>query len=69
MRKKLLKDIVIPAGTIFDDAPTHTTRAEGTIDCVFGLTDNTSGTVEYFIGDDSELLEEWFEDAPPAAQE
>ena len=58
MKKVLLKDIVIPAGTIFDDAPTKTTRLEGEhVECVIGLTKNTAGTLTYDVSDE---LSDWF---------
>jgi len=60
MKKVLLKDIVIPAGTIFDDAPSKTERADGCyVDCVVGLTKNTAGTFTYEVSDE---LVEWFAD-------
>lgn len=60
---KLKQDIVIPAGTVFKDAPVKTTRAEGVyFDHVIGLTDDTAGTVTYEIGDMEEDLKEWFEE-------
>ena len=63
MKKVLIKDLVIPAGTIFDDAPTRTDRiASGCVCATIGLTDNTSGSVEYWCDDDAEELREWFRD-------
>jgi hypothetical protein len=61
----LKKDIVIPAGTKFDRAPTKTERVgAGHVDAIFGLSKNTFGVVEYsFDGDvDAEVLEEYFEE-------
>lgn len=61
--KKLIKDIVIPAGTIFQDAPQRTERfGDGHIQATIGLTDNTTGDVTYFVGDDQEKLRKWFQD-------
>ncbi len=61
--KVLLKDIVIPAGTIFKEAPRKTERhGEGHFDCVIGLSDNTTGTLTYDMSDDKEILEEYFTD-------
>ena len=63
MKKVLIKDIVIPAGTVFTDAPTKTTRSSDFGEAVFGLTTDSFGTVTYAIkGDDEELLKEWFAD-------
>lgn len=62
MRKRLLKDIIIPAGTIFLEAPWKTTRAPGHYDCVIGLSNNTSGTLCYDIDPIEEKeLNEYFE--------
>lgn len=61
--KRLLKDIVIPRGTVFSDAPTSTYRCGvGHIDAVIGLTDNSSGTVNYYFDEDDFELSDWFED-------
>jgi hypothetical protein len=58
MKLVLLKDVVIPAGTIFDDAPIKTERAEGCfVDCVIGLTKDTAGTFTYEVSNE---LNEWF---------
>ena len=63
MKKILLKDIVIPRGTIFDTSPISTQRIEnGHIDCNIGLTDNSCGSFEYFFDKDDLELAEWFED-------
>lgn len=65
--KKLIlkKDLVIPAGSVFDEAPTKTVRAGGgNIQHIIGLTKDTSGSVEYCIEDmTSEEFDEWFEAA------
>lgn len=56
--KVLLKDIVIPAGTVFQDAPYRTERVDGCfVDCIVGLTKNTCGTFTYDVSDE---LNEWF---------
>ena len=61
--KVLIKDIVIPAGTVFTDAPIETSRASGFGEAVIGLTNDSFGTVTYAIeGDDEEKLKEWFVD-------
>ena len=62
MKKRLLKDIVIKAGTIFNDAPIKTLRAPGCVMSTFGLSDNTFGTIEYRPDDDEDEMKEWFED-------
>jgi hypothetical protein len=62
--KVLIRDIVIPAGTVFRASPTKTERASNMYGTAFfGLTDDTSGSIEYpILGDDDELLKEWFVD-------
>ena len=63
MKKVLLKDIVIPAGTVFMDAPSKTIRSNGFGEAVIGLTKDSSGSLVYDIeGDDSDILKEWFVD-------
>ena len=62
MKKVLLKDIVIPAGTIFSDAPTKTVRSGQFIDVVFSLSKDTYGTAEYCLDDFGEDVNEWFGD-------
>ena len=62
-RKVLLKDIIIPAGTVFNTAPWKTTRDDTHYDCVIGLSDNTCGSFTYCIDPDfSNELEEYFKD-------
>jgi hypothetical protein len=66
MKVVLKKDIVIPAGTILDKAPTKTERfGDGHVDVVIGLSDNTSGTFTYCVDENmlcpSAELAEWFE--------
>jgi hypothetical protein len=57
-KRVLLKDIVIPAGTVFDDAPVRTDRSAGCyVETVIGLTPNTAGFLTYQVSDD---LGEWF---------
>jgi len=60
MKKVLLQDIVIPAGTVFDTAPDKTTRAEGHFSHVIGLTNDTSGDLTYYIDPDDPEMKEWF---------
>lgn len=61
MKKVLLKDIVIPKGTVLSRAPVKTVRhGDDHFDCVIGLSDNTSGSFTYCLdGDD---LDEYFTD-------
>lgn len=61
--KVLIKDIVIPAGTVFRSAPTTSSRSEGHGEGLIGLTDDTCGSLIYDIeGDDADKLKEWFVD-------
>lgn len=49
----LVKDLVIPKGTIFGRAAVKTQRAGNDhIEADFGLSKDTSGTVVYCLGDD-----------------
>jgi hypothetical protein len=68
MKYRLKKDVVIPAGTVFDTAPVRTERAiseepfDGSIDTIIGLTKDTSGTFTYALDPmDREALEEHFQ--------
>ena len=62
MKKILKKDIIIPAGTIFDTAPNKTTRDASHYDCLIGLSTNTSGVFTYCIDPDYiDELNEYFE--------
>ena len=62
--KVLLKDIIIPKGTVFRKAPTKTERVSNDhYDCVIGLSKNTSGSFEYCIDKDYiDELDEYFTD-------
>lgn len=61
MQKRLKKDIVIPAGTILNRAPTKTERVgDDHFDCVVGLTDDSTGFFTYCVDDPA--LSDWFED-------
>jgi len=64
MKKVLLKDIVIPKGTIFTEAPPVTERfSNDHFDCVVGLSKNTSGVFEYCIDSScGDELDEYFAD-------
>jgi len=62
---KLLKDIVIPAGTVFSTAPAKTERfGNDHVSRVIGLSQNTAGEVNYCIDEPAELAE-WFEEVLP----
>jgi len=53
----LLKDIIIPKGTVLSTAPYNTTRiSDDHYDCTIGLSDNTCGYFEYCV--DEDLLDE-----------
>lgn len=58
----LRKDLVIPAGTVFSRSPMKTERfSRDSFSAIFGLTDDTSGDINYNISDDTAaLLAEWF---------
>jgi len=60
MRKILLKDIVIPAGTIFEEAPLKSVRSEGHIGTVIGLTKDSFGDLTYYFDKDDPELDKWF---------
>jgi len=48
MKKVLIKDLVIPKGTVFMSAPKHTLQlAAVTVEAIFGLTKDTYGNVFY----------------------
>ena len=64
MQKILLKDIVIPAGTLFSPAPVKVSRTDDEFfSCTIGLSANTAGDFTYGIDPDylSEL-DEYFGD-------
>ncbi len=61
MKKRLKKDIVIPAGTILGTAPTVTRRhGSDHFDCTVGLTDDSCGFFTYCVDDPK--LDEFFEE-------
>lgn len=62
MKKVLLKDIIIPAGTVFTDANGVVDRIQGHYGTFLGLTKNTCGEFVYAFGDDEEEMSEWFAD-------
>ena len=62
--KVLIKDIVIPAGTVFMPSPRKTERFDDeSYSGIIGLTDDSCGEFAYPVdGDDAELLKEYFVD-------
>lgn len=71
MKMRLKKDIVIKAGTIFDTAAENVSRDPAAyVECVFGLTKDSYGTVTYQVGDASDMrdtkhrraIRRWFEE-------
>lgn len=63
MKKVLLKDIVIPAGTILTRAPKKTERvSDDFYSALIGLSKNTCGDFIYCISDDPEIMAEYFVD-------
>jgi hypothetical protein len=64
MEKILLKDIIIPKGTVFKTAPTKTERyGPNHLETNIGLTKDSCGSIEYCVEDDPEL-KEWFAPYP-----
>lgn len=62
MKARLLRDIVIRAGTVFDASPWRTRRyGDGHVCCNVGLTKDTSGDFEYCIEVGDPELSKWFE--------
>lgn len=60
MRKVLLREIIIPAGTVFEDAPSRIQYAEGCyVTATIGLSENTAGNITYEVSDE---VAEWFTD-------
>ena len=61
MRKILKKDIIIPAGTVMEEAPAKAERmGDAHVGCTVKLSDKTAGFFSYCLKED--LLEEWFDD-------
>ena len=60
--KRLKKDLVIPAGTVFNQAPIKTVNSGRGIEAIIGLSDNTAGSLTYFPDDDPDEMAEWFEE-------
>mgnify|MGYP001592520625 FL=1 len=61
MQVRLKRDIVIPAGTILDDAPRRLEMCRGHVEHILGLTKDTSGSLLYFVDPDDAALADWFE--------
>lgn len=61
MKVRLKKDILIPAWTVFDDAPHRMEMVPGHIEHIIGLTDDSSGTLIYYLDPHDTELSEWFE--------
>ena len=69
MKLKLKKDIVIPAGTIFDDAPNLTRYASSEfVEATFAVGDSkdTYGSIVYLVGTkdskERDQVSEYFEE-------
>lgn len=63
LKKKLLKDIIIPAGAIFSDESGRTSYFGcGMFGTIIGLTRDSSGEFLYGIDKNDKELNEWFED-------
>ena len=64
MAKRLIKDIIIPKGTILRTAPSFTSRDTNVcFDVEVGLTKDTVGVFEYiFYEGHEDELNEYFED-------
>lgn len=66
-RFKLKKDLVIPAGTVFDGAPVRVEYSYDNYEAIIGLTNNCAGHLVFGIEKDAhgELytdLDGWFEE-------
>ena len=60
MKKVLLKDIVIPKGTVLIQETKKT--GEDPFQCVIGLSKDTFGYFTYYFGDAENDLDEYFTD-------
>ena len=61
MKVRLKRDILIPAGTILDDAPRRIELCKGHVEHIVGLTKDSAGSLIYFVDPDDKALAEWFE--------
>uniref|UniRef100_A0A6M3JVB7 Uncharacterized protein n=1 Tax=viral metagenome TaxID=1070528 RepID=A0A6M3JVB7_9ZZZZ len=60
--KVLLKDLIIPKGTVFTQAPDKIEHyGDGHFEAVFGLSKDSYGTIYYNIDNENELSD-WFTD-------
>jgi len=60
---RLKKDIVIPAGTVFDNIDgMEVEYASGNYGHTLGLTENSSGSLVYGLDPFDPALEAWFEE-------
>lgn len=63
MSKVLLKDVIIPKGTILEEAPTKIEMFGGDhYEAIIGLTKDSYGHFLYCMDRDDADLEEWFAD-------
>ncbi len=65
MRVRSKRDILIPAGTVFEDAPRYTERiGDGHVSTMIGLSPDSSGELVYSIDEDQlkGQLYEFFEE-------
>jgi hypothetical protein len=60
----LKKDIIIPAGTIFSEAPERLELARGHIDLIIGLTNDSHGHLIYDLDPLDDGLAEWWDRCP-----
>jgi hypothetical protein len=58
----LKKPITIPAGTVFNESPSKRVYGEAHYETTIGLSDNTYGTMTYCIGDDFDIMANYFEE-------
>ena len=63
MKMKLKKDIVIPAGTIFNNCDGCSVHyGEENYETIIGLTENSFGTLVYSMEPMDKKVSEWFEE-------
>ena len=63
MKMRLKKDIVIPAGTIFEDCNGQTVHyGEENYETTIGLTQDSFGTLVYSMEPMDKKVDEWFEE-------
>ncbi len=59
---KLLKDIVIPNGTVFTERHGHIQLVNNNYETLFDLTKDSFGQILYGIDESDEKIKEWFEE-------